>query len=170
MIKEKKALATMWNIYNTVNELIRFSDTKAGALLALNGIVLTIIASKVIDYGGYLASHGLLLIFLIFIIASGIASILFSISCINPILTHKSSNSIIYFGNISKSYNSYTDYKLDVIKKLINNDDELDQIAEQVWTASGIAREKYRKISWAMRFLILEVILIIIFGVNILFI
>jgi len=59
----KEALVTMWNIYNTVNELIRFSDTKAGALLALNGIILTIIASKAIDYGDFLFSHGLLLFF-----------------------------------------------------------------------------------------------------------
>ena len=55
----------MWKTLETINALIKFSDTKAGAILAANGVILTIVFSKGIDYREFLLNHQSVLLLLL---------------------------------------------------------------------------------------------------------
>jgi len=43
-------LEILWSTYDTINGWIKFSDTKAGAILAANIAILAILFSKFIDF------------------------------------------------------------------------------------------------------------------------
>ncbi len=166
----KIALNAMWETYRSINELIKFSDTKAGAILAINGVIITIILSKVVDHIDFVLNHHIILFLLILGFIAGFISICFSIHCLNPTLYPGDPESLIYFGNISTKYSNHNIYKLDVLRYLKDDFDELNQITEQVWTLSKIAWNKYGKVAWAMRFFMVSIFIFLISGIEALYI
>jgi hypothetical protein len=161
-------LEIMWRTYDTVNGLIKFSDTKAGAILAINGAILAIVFSKVIEHREFIIENNVILITLILGFISGIISIFFCIISLYPSLD-RGGSSLIYFGNIAINYNNYNTYKLDVTNAFRDEMDEMDQITEQVWVNSRIAWNKYVRVSWAIRFFLFLVIFFCIAGISALY-
>jgi hypothetical protein len=51
------ASETLWRIYNGVNDLIKFSDSKAGVILAVNGIIVSAILSNLDEVGNILSTN-----------------------------------------------------------------------------------------------------------------
>lgn len=133
----------MWNTYESINNLIRSFDAKAGVLLASNGLIITFVFSKVISELNLLLASKLLLT--IFIVGStfNITSMCFCISCLKPRL-HASNDiiSLLFFEDIYKNFKSFHAYKKSVAIKFNNQEDALDQITCQVWNLSKIASEK----------------------------
>lgn len=143
-------LETMWKIYDTINALIKFSDAKATAILALNGVMLTFIFSLFNKYN-LMLNNKLLFSFLLIGLLLGIISTLFCIKCINPILDFSGPKSLIFFGDISKNFKYHHEYA----RTVRNEYDEflqLTQIADQVWIISGIACKKYKSMRIAIYF------------------
>jgi len=158
-------LEIMWRTYDTINGWIKFSDTKAGAILAANIALLAIQFSKFIDFKDFIIIHQTIGWLLALSITCGILSIAFSIISLNPRTTSGAKSSLIFFENIVNDYSNCSQYKIAVGNKLRNDKDLMDQITEQVWINSNIAHDKYNKIKWSMCFFLSMIILILTIGI-----
>jgi hypothetical protein len=166
----EKALEIMWKTHDTIGELIKFSDTKAGAILAINGVVLTIVFSEAIDSSNFIIKNKIVLSSLVLGFISGFISMGFSVLSLNPSLTSPQSSSLMYFGNIAENYDNYARYKIAVIAAISDDMAVMDQISEQVWIISKIALNKYRAVIWAIRFFIGVFIFLALAGIYTLYI
>lgn len=140
----------MWKTYDVINGWIKFSDTKAGAILAANGAILTIAFSKSIDNKDFILDNQFLLISLSLGFLFGLISMIFAILCLGPTLRIGESKSLIYFGHIAQKYDSFNRYKIDVAASFRDESGSIDQITNQVWANSKIAWKKYINVSRAI--------------------
>lgn len=146
----KDKLELMWRTYDTINDLIKFSDTKAAALLALNGIVLSFIFS-LFNKDILLPENQIILIFIVLGLIAGIISIIICIFSIIPVLDMRNPQSLLFFGNIAERFKYPHDYERTVRNEL-DEYAQLTQITNQVWKISNIAYRKYRIVIWATYF------------------
>ena len=79
-------IEALWKTYNSINEWIRFSDTKAGAILAANGVIASIVLSKLTKSNVFLDGHPIFLFPLIIGIILTCISIISCLICITPTL------------------------------------------------------------------------------------
>jgi hypothetical protein len=153
-----KAIESMWNIYNNINDLIKFSDTKAGLILASNGAILSVIFINAIDRTINFSNYFLFLLFLSIGLTFGVLSIIISIFSIKPNLIEIDDRSLIYFGTISQKYRKESKYHEKVFETFNNETLTLGQISDEVWIISGIALKKYKLINLSTWFLLGEMI------------
>ena len=143
-------IETLWKTYNVINEWIRFSDTKAGAILAANGIIASIVLPKLSDHKVFLNNHPTLLILLMMGITTAFISIILSIICLNPTLKiGTKTNSVIFFANIAENFQTHDEYEKNALDVLIDEKHAAAQIAQQVWANSKVALKKYKAVVWA---------------------
>ncbi|MCR6641726.1 MAG: DUF5706 domain-containing protein [Sporocytophaga sp.] len=146
-----------WRILESTNEWIRFSDQKAGILLTVYGVIVTVIYSN--SDTVYLAlskSYYQIFLTIVTVLLSGI-SITYAFLCLNPSLKNSNPKSIIYFGHVQAHNKSCNEYIQN--SKAILEDDTLliEQEAEQVYINSTIAWKKFRFVSLAIRFYFLSI-------------
>lgn len=151
-------LETLWKTYDTVNEWIRFSDTKAGAILAANGVIAGIVLANLASAKDFLHKNPVFLIFLITGVIAGCMSIYFSIRCLNPTLRVGEPTSLIFFAHVAQKFEKPSDYEQAVSKAFTDDVQAMAQIAQQVWANSSVAWKKYKAVVWAIRFLELTVL------------
>lgn len=152
----KEDIETLWRTYNSINDWIKFSDSKATALLAINGVILSIIFSNLpkvwILVQGDILKVTLVLTGILITIYFIFATILFSISCLYPKMDKKYRNglNLLYYKDIAENFNSSDEY-LKSSEKMFNNDLELkNQIAKEIFENSTIANNKYKKVKSAI--------------------
>lgn len=154
------ATETMWKNFNTINEWIKFSDTKAGAIVAANGAIATIVLSKLAESIDFIDSYPIFLVLLIIGILTSFTSIILAIICLTPTLKiGKTSSSLIFFANIAENFNSYDDYEKVSLDVLTKDEQVFSQITHQVWANSKVAWKKYNAVTWSTYFLILTIII-----------
>ena len=158
---------TMWRTYETVNEWIRFSDAKAGGILAVNGIVLSILIPLLPELKQELFSNLFLCCVLIGQLLAISVSIYFSVRCLNPVLKIGEPNSLIFFGHIANKYKTAAEYKKSLDKALKTDKGLSSHVATQIWANSHVAWRKYTSVTWATRFLVLVVVLSVSMGIAI---
>jgi|WetSurMetagenome_2_1015567.scaffolds.fasta_scaffold76613_2 hypothetical protein len=149
----KNTQESMWKIYDTLNEWIRFSDAKAGVILATNGIIAGAILSDPAGLKAFLYKNPVFFIPLILAVLMACISIYFSLRCLNPTLKIGKPDSLIFFGHIALNFETAEEYQ-SVAKKIFLDDDLAEsQIAEQIWANSKISQRKFEAVTWATRFL-----------------
>lgn len=126
-----------------VSDWVRFSDSKAGILLSLQGAILTIIFTLTT-----VPKIGLSTSFILFVLGIIIfcVSVVVGINAVIPILEVGAPSSKIFFGHIAKSKNP-TDY-INMIENPLY-DFEKDLLT-QVWANSVVAWRKYELIRVAI--------------------
>lgn len=154
-----KQTDNLWKIYESINSWIRFSDTKAAAILASSGVILTIIFSNISKFFQLIGCNSLLMDFTIVFVTigaiSGIISIIYSINCLIPRINVDKENinykdSVIFFNDINERYENPNSYYTDVKKVL--SDSNLDpHISQEIWINSKIASLKYKSVKWSIR-------------------
>lgn len=140
----------LWNTYNAIVNWIQFSDAKAGAILATNGVVLGLAFSNFGFLQPILAKS---VVFQLLFLIGGVAlylSLLLCVVCLMPTLAVGEPSSIVFFAHVAKESKKATDYR-DAVNKVFIDSKELDQIADQVWAISTVAWKKYRAVGWAIR-------------------
>ena len=142
-----------WNILNSTQEGIRYSDTKATIILTLYGVILTIIYSNSAQVLTALETSKPVLWFSIISIMCAAISILFGFLCINPRLKNNNAKSILYFGHIQKKFTKYEEYNLKAEEILSDENLYSSELAEQIHSNSIIAWKKFTNVSWCIRFL-----------------
>ncbi|MGV8175901.1 MAG: Pycsar system effector family protein [Methanothrix sp.] len=159
-------LEVMWRTYDTINDWIKFSDTKAGAISAANIAILAILFSKFIDFKDFIILHQGIAWLLAIGIVCGVLSIAFSIISLYPRINSSREISLIFFESIVINYSNYSQYKIAIGNNLRDDSDLMDQITEQIWINSKIAHDKYNKVRWSMFFFLIMLILIFITGIT----
>lgn len=152
-----------WAILKNNQEMIRFSEVKAGLVISIFGILFSIILNSVGKIQASVADWtsvqmGILFIFIV----TTLGSLIFAFRCFIPRFENKNPTSVIYFGDIVSDFQEYTAYHA-FLEKTVNNDSEMSvQLAEQIHTNSTIATKKMKAVNMAMRFMMVSVALLII--------
>lgn len=140
----------LWNIHSSNNEWIRFSDAKAGVLITVYGVIITIVYSNADKVYSAISDNKTLSFLSIILVLLALISIALCFMTLNPSLKNDNPTSTIYFGHIKEKYADYEEYHNDVTTKIDSN--EFDkQIAEQIFVNSKIAWSKFRNVTWAIR-------------------
>ncbi len=144
----KAATEHLWKTYTVINEWIRFADAKAGALLAVNGVLIGAALGKIDgkqqfhpDQRLYWIALVLAVLCAIFLIVSAACSLW----CINPILKLKNQDSAkkstIYFEHIASAETQKEFYGRILAVK--GEQKAFEEIADQVLAVSKVAKTKH---------------------------
>lgn len=144
-----------WKILQSINDWIKYSDTKATILLTLYSVIITIVYSNAEAVYNSLNSSNSILFSGVVSVVLAIVSIVFSFLCINPSLKNKNPNSIIYFGHIKAKFETHELYKTEAEEKMNDPEKYTEEISEQIHTNSKIAWQKFSNITWSIRFFFL---------------
>lgn len=158
----KTELEALWKTYDTVNEWIRFSDTKAVAILAVNGVLAGFIFSNLKEIWLVLSAQPAILTVLIVSIFTCSASVLFCICCLAPTLKVDGESSLIFFDHVAKNYEKAGEYEAAILQKFKDDSEVVEQVASQIWANSKVASKKYDAVMWSTRFFLGTVALFII--------
>jgi hypothetical protein len=146
----------IWQIYDNISELIRFSDTKAVAILASDGVVAGLYFSNTAAIQNILTSRQYVLlpltISLILLLISGY----YSAACLFPRIKSESKCNLIFFSDIVSSYNNPNAYE-EAIKKACqepNCETIQRQLLHQIWQISQIAQCKYSAVKQSVPFFV----------------
>ncbi|MCP4427094.1 MAG: hypothetical protein GY803_21620 [Chloroflexi bacterium] len=151
-------LDSMWQTYNTVQEGIRHSDTKAEAVVGIVGVVTGIMLSALAAPGSFLfGQRPFLFIILILGVISGAVSIYFAIRCLSPTLDVGEPTSLLFFGHVAKLHSTAVSYQKAVNETFTSDDDILEHLTSEVWANSKIAWKKFKLVAWAIRFLVVTI-------------
>lgn len=153
------ACETLWRVYDTINEWIRFSDTKAGAVLAVNGVIVATFFTDIGGFKDYLCNHPLLVYPLILGILTELASIYFALCCLSPTLKTNDPTSLIYFAQIAQAFETPQDFEEKATAAFDDGTQSTTQIAQQVWANSHVAWKKCRAVNKSIVALAFTVIL-----------
>jgi len=149
----------LWQIYKLVNESIRFGDTKAVAVLGIDGIIVGLIITNLSTIKGIILGNFWLLLLTIISTLSLLLSVYFALKCLNPTLKVGEPSSLIYFAHIAQKFESYEDYHQDVNKILADDNESTKEITNQVWVNSKVSWKKFKALAWSIRFLVLYIFL-----------
>jgi hypothetical protein len=145
-------------VYLSTNEWIRFADTKAGSILAVEGIIAGVVYSNLNTIRDQVNQHPLFLYCLLASIVTGSISFYFSVRCLLPTTHVGDTNSVIFFGQIARRYDSVSSYERG-IKNFLANDDHLQgQLTQQIWANSHIAARKFAMVNKSIMFFTLAIL------------
>ncbi len=146
-------LESLWKTYDTINNWIRFSDTKAVAIIAIFGVIISFLSSNITDVKYFIltAGQGILLIIGIGVICASL-SMSFCIRCLTPRLKVKVPSSLIFFAHVAKNFENPDDYEKSVKETFKDEEQMITQIANQVWANSKVAQQKYNNVVCSIRF------------------
>lgn len=150
-----------WRVLDTVRSWVTFADAKAGAVLAVAGVI----GGVLINLGrGHVGSPGRSAALIAAVFLAG------SVICAGIALRPRRSRSaapinLIYFGHIASSAHPSRDAYLKEFGDLMQDPARLvDHIADQVWAVSHVAKAKY---DWVNRALILLLCAVAMLGVSV---
>lgn len=139
----------LWNTHKAISELIRFADTKAIAILAVNGVVAGFYSSNISLVQTVLEQHSIACIPLVSAMVFILLSTISAAYCVIPRLGTKK-GSLTFFRDIAGNYKSATDYE-NAIQKATSGRFRTD-LAHQIWAISKVASTKYCAVSFSISF------------------
>lgn len=135
----------LWKTYEAINELIRFADTKATAILAIDGVIAGFFFSNIGTIQIILQQKPIAIVPLIMAAGFILISLGFSAYCITPRLKMNKSKCLIFFCDISE-YQSADAYRKAVENEM--SDDRIERhLTDQIWANSKIAKRKYEAVT-----------------------
>jgi len=150
----KTQIESLWETLKSVNDWIKFSDTKALALLGFQVVFLGFILSKALGSQFREMNSPLTYLVLMAAFALNAGSITWTFKCLNPRLKMIGGVSPIYFGTISEKFKNSRQYR-DFFKKNFSHEEDIeDELAGQVYMNSTIAWKKFRCVAYSLRFLV----------------
>lgn len=161
-IKIDDPSARYWEILQHNVEWLRFSETKAALVLTVYGVVFTIAYTNSVAILSSMAGSSLITYGVFGYGGLSLTSIVFAFLCVDPNLKNTNPDSIIYFGHITKKHETFKAYKLYAQSILEDQDKFSDQITEQIHFISGLAWKKFVRVTWALRFFIYSLVLMIV--------
>lgn len=147
------ATEALWRVYGATNEWIRFADTKAGAILAADALLLATAVPELMKRNQeappnhHFATVGVACAVLSSVAL--IASAIFCLVCIAPrMYSSDGAKSPLYFGHIA-AHPDADAYK-NAAAVLDRPEESFDAISRQVWANARIAHTKFRLIAEAV--------------------
>ena len=140
-----EGLQSLWKIYETTSELVRFADNKASAILATLTVAASVLLPGLPTLDVILQQSPLLLVPGGTGAGLGILSFYYAVRTLLPASSVQITDrgSVIFFGEIARSYPRPADYETE-IRQLFQDDAQITaQVSRQVWAVSRIAAQKY---------------------------
>lgn len=177
VIKEDKQIEEAKVSLERINSWINSCDSKAGTVLALVGVILTIIFTN----DGIMAIKNLInqllppksfcMVLYLFFLSSTLVGMIYGVIHLINVLIAKidvtifaeqeiQTNSILFFGSISNK-NSYIDFKREVLN--LNKQAYLNDLLSQIYINSKIAQKKYENYNKGIKWTILGFVIFIAF-------
>jgi hypothetical protein len=147
-----------WYILKYNQEMIRFSEVKAGFIISIFGILFGLLFNS-IDQVKLLVTDSIFAMSLagIFVLFA-LMSFYYSFLCFIPRFENKNPTSVVYFGDIVNDFPTYPDYH-NYVENIMNDEKEMSiQLAEQIHTNAVIATKKFRAVSKSIRLLLYAVL------------
>jgi hypothetical protein len=135
----------LWKTYEAINEFIRFADTKATAIMAIDGVIAGFFFSNIGTIQTILKVKPIALIPLLMVAGFIMLSLGFSAYCVIPRLKMNKSKCLIFFCDISE-YRSAEAYRK-AIENEMSGDKIEGHLTDQIWANSRIAKRKYTAIT-----------------------
>jgi hypothetical protein len=166
----------LWNTYNSINEWIRFSDAKAGAVVLIQGVIIGAILQNGTQIDAIVTKNaihsilGLVTIFLFFY------SFSLALICLNPSLDpaelarfrrkplKSDKSSLIFFGDIA-ARPDFATFQSEINTRFSDEKDFAGQLSNQIWINSKIATRKYQAVEKSIRALATSILIICVIGV-----
>jgi len=143
-------IEVLWDNYILVTDLIKFSDAKAGAILAADSVIALSIFANMNNIKEYIVNNDIILLLFIIGAIAYCGSFLLAVFSIIPKMKIDKEKSILFFGHIAENYKSAQDYEKDAIEKLGEEKVLISEICQEIWINSLIARKKYALVSWSL--------------------
>jgi len=142
-----------WKSLGQVNEWIRFADAKATAVLAASGVLGGLLVRSIPNVVEFKIHPARATLLSIAILCVG-ASALITLRTFAPRLRTGEARSLIYFDHVARRYANDRPAFVDSYSSLTSSQERLTrELAEQIWANSHVARRKFRRVSFAVRFL-----------------
>ncbi|MBP1945205.1 Pycsar system effector family protein [Methanobacterium petrolearium] len=161
------SIENIWKTFNSINDWVKFSDTKATVVLATNGVILSIIFANVSKFLSLLILYPTLILILASSLLIGVflslISIFYSIRCLIPRTNLKivDKKNLLYYGDICK-FDSPKKYSESANNLFMNEPKLKEQLFSQIFANSKIATIKYKRVKLAIIFLGLAIFFLII--------
>lgn len=139
----------LWRTLEVVSEWIRFADAKAGAVLAVNGVMLALFTGRLREQPG---PGTLATVVLSTAIALAAASGVVAVWIVVP-RVGRAGASMVHYGTIA-GFPSAVSYRDAALKTFGDPAELVSSLTLHIWVLSRIAARKYRMVSWAVRFLL----------------
>lgn len=144
----------LWKIFESTSKLIRFSDTKAIALLATNGVITSFYLSNINLVKDILAQRSISIFLLMLTVTCLLFCVYFSLRCIFPSLKKNMNCNLVFYQDIVDFHNDANEYEI-AIKESFKNTDALQaQLTHAIWAISQIAKDKYFAVSMSIIFFV----------------
>ena len=138
-------IENLQHTYDSIQELIRFADTKATAILATNGVIAGFFFANIATVQTLLHDKPIFIPFLIPPIIFLLASSIVAAYCVAPRLKQNKSKCLIFFCDIA-NYSSADDYSKALAGQMTEEKLEA-QLIDQVWANSRVAVKKYNAVT-----------------------
>jgi hypothetical protein len=152
MEENQNMIDALWTNYEVLNDQIQFSDAKAGAILAAQGILIGFLIPGIQETPTeFWSEHPLSLVFQIVGLAMNFITAFYCLWCLSPTLKVKNATSLIFFMKAAEFDHPHA--YADALEKAFDDErGSLEQIAAQLWASSRVAAKKYKLMAWATRF------------------
>lgn len=154
------SLENLWIIYQSMNELVRFADTKASAILATETVAASVLLPQLLTMD-FTQQNGFLLLLGAISALFGLFSFYYAVQTLVPAnrVEVTDEGSILYFGEIVRAYPLPIDYERAVGEVIQDEEQMAGQISRHVWAVAQIANKKYRNINRSIRLFAVSAIL-----------
>lgn len=139
----------LWRTLQAVSDWVKFADAKAGATLAVDGVILALLAGHL---RGFPRPEFSTIVALFCAIALAAFSGLLAVWAVMPRLRRLGADSMMHYGTIA-NFEDVDTYCAAAIATLTNPDKFAKTITSHIWTISRVAAHKYHLIIWSIRFL-----------------
>lgn len=138
-----------WKTLHQTTDLIKVADTKAGAILAADGVLGGVLV-RTLPAPNDWAARWLYVALLLSGLGLVILSAISALRVFAPRLSTDRSRSLLYFANIARQYSTSVDFA-PAYRDLLEDGEQLQRsLTEQVWATSRIARRKFRAVTPAV--------------------
>jgi hypothetical protein len=137
--------------------LTRLADTKATAILAVDGIMSGFYFSNATTLRNLLAGKPIEYIPLALSVFFIISSASFSARCLLPRVVQISGSDVVSFTEIAKKRDANA-YLICVKETMKNNDGFSAQLCQLIWSISKVAQKKLEIVGWAVTFFVLALL------------
>lgn len=149
-----------WNVYCSIKDWIKLSDTKAGIIVAFYGVALTVTLPIILDNYGRIRADAALEIMIMVSLAIATISFIYASSSLYPTLDIKKPDSLIFYHDIAVNEPCYDCY-IEKVKTSFVGDEPVNQLLAQIWALSKIADWKYQRVQNSLITLFFAIIAIL---------
>jgi hypothetical protein len=140
----------LWRTLQTVSEWVRVADAKAGATLAVDGVLLALLTGRL---RGAQAPSALMTAGLSVALTAAAVSGLLAVSAIVPRMKRLGADSMIHYGTIA-AFGSARSYHEEAVALISDLEAASRALTQHIWIISRSAKRKYHLVTWAIRLLV----------------